>query len=96
MVRSIGAQLGLLAFTVAIVAGLVAGNSVTTVLIRALLVMLAACVIGQAVGWAGKLALREHLQRKKLQIDCQHRDADRASGKPQPKNSESPAPAEGG
>ena len=96
MVRSIGAQLGLLAFAVAIVVGLVAGNSVTTVLIRALLVMLAACVIGQAVGWAGKLVLRDHLQRKKLQIDRQHRNANRASGEPQTKNSDSPAPAEGG
>lgn len=78
MVRSIGAQIGLLAFAVAIIAGLSVGNSPTTILIRALLIMLAACVLGQLVGWTGKLVLRDHLQKKKLEIDRAHREAIRA------------------
>jgi hypothetical protein len=72
MVRSIGAQLGLLAFGLAIVAGLYVGNSPVTILVRALVVMVVACAIGQVLGWAGKQVLREHLQKKKLAIDRQH------------------------
>ena len=83
MARSIGAQLGLLAFTAAIVAGLYAGNSPTTILVRALLVMLVACACGQAVGWAGKQVLRDHLQRKKQAIDGEHYQAlNEADGQP--------------
>jgi hypothetical protein len=75
MARSIGAQLGLLAFAAAIVAGLYAGNSATTILVRALIVMVAACAAGQAVGWAAKQVLRDHLQRKKQAIDREHHQA---------------------
>lgn len=75
MVRSIGAQLGLLAFAAAIVAGLHAGNTPVTILVRALIVMLAACAAGQAVGWAAKQVLRDHLQQKKQAIDREHDQA---------------------
>ena len=72
MVRSIGAQLGLFAFGVAILAGLYAGNSPVTILVRAMASMVAACIVGQLLGWAGKQVLRDHLQKKKLTIDRQH------------------------
>ena len=72
MVRSIGAQIGLLAFAVGIVAGIYAGNSATVVLVRALLAMLIGAAVGQAVGWAVKALLRDHLQRHKLRIDDEH------------------------
>ncbi len=72
MVRCIGAQVGLLAFAVAILAGLHAGNAASTVLLRAIVVMFAAAVIGQLVAWISKLILRDHLQRRKLEIDRQH------------------------
>lgn len=75
MVRSLGAQLGLLAFAVAIAAGLYAGNSPTTILFRALLSLLLGCAVGQTVGWMGKLALREYFQRRKLNIDKAHQVA---------------------
>ena len=95
MVRSIGAQLGLLAFAIAILAGLCAGNTPTTILFRALLIMVAACLVGQAVGWIGKLVLRDHLQKKKLALDREHLESVRAlQQKSQPP--ESTAPAEGG
>ncbi len=75
MVQHTGAQLGLLAFTVAIVAGLYVGNSATVVLTRALLALLVGAVVGQLAGWAAKSVLRDHLQRKKLEIDRRHSDA---------------------
>lgn len=78
MVRSIGAQIGLLAFGVAILAGLYAGNPATIVLTRALVVLVVGALVGQAAGWAAKQVLREHLQRKKLEIDKRHLAAVRA------------------
>ncbi|MCA9244666.1 MAG: hypothetical protein KDA32_11955 [Phycisphaerales bacterium] len=59
----------MLAFAVALLSGVSAGNSFWTVLSRALIAMTIALFISQAVTWAGKLALRDHLQRKKYDID---------------------------
>ncbi len=72
MVRSTGAQIGLLAFTVAIVAGLYAGNSPAVVLTRGLVAMLVGAVVGQLAAWAAKLILRDYLQKRKLEIDREH------------------------
>lgn len=96
MVRSIGAQLGLLALGLAIVAGLFAGNSPTTILMRAVVIMVVACALGQAVGWTCKLILRDHLRRKKLEIDQQHREAVRALTEPDEEVAEATAPADAG
>ncbi|MGD8454338.1 MAG: hypothetical protein PVJ57_21200 [Phycisphaerae bacterium] len=89
MVRSIGAQLGLLAFGLAILAGLYAGNSPITILTRSLLIMVVACVLGQIVGWSGKLVLRDHLQRRKLALDREHCEAMLAMSE----DAEAPEPA---
>ncbi len=78
MVRNAGAQIALLAFAVAIVAGLYAGNSAMGILTRALIALAAGALVGQAAGWTAKLVLREHLQRKKLRIDTEHLAAIRA------------------
>ena len=75
MVQTTGVQIGLLAFAVAIVAGIYAGNPATVVMLRALLAMLVAALVGQAAGWAAKLVLRDHLQRRKLRIDREHFEA---------------------
>ena len=72
MVGSISAQIALLAFATAIVAGLYAGNSVAVVLQRALVAMFVALLVGKLVCWNTKLILRDHLQRKKLAIDRAH------------------------
>lgn len=72
MIGSLGAQLGLLAFAVAIFAGLLAGNSAGTVLSRALMVLALAVLVGQMAAATIKLVLRDHLQRRKLAIDRQH------------------------
>jgi hypothetical protein len=72
MVRSLGAQIGLLAFGIALAAGLWTGNSTNVVLVRALVALLAGAVLGQLAGWGAKLVVRDHLQRKKLEIDRHH------------------------
>lgn len=78
MVRNTGTQIGLLAFATAIVGGIYAGNSEVVILTRALVAMLLGAVVGQMAGWAAKVVLRDHLQRRKLRIDRQHIDAVRA------------------
>ena len=65
-------------FAVAIVAGLHAGNSATVVLLRALAALMLGAIVGQAAGWTAKIVLREHLQRRKLQIDRAHIESVRA------------------
>ncbi len=72
MIRTTSAQIGLLAFAVALVAGLYAGNAPAVVLFRALLAMFAGAVVGQFAGWAAKYVLREHFQRRKMAIDREH------------------------
>ena len=78
MVGSIGAQVGLLAFAAALLAGVAAGNGLTVVLTRSLVAMLAGAVVGQLAGWAAKSILREHLQRRKHDIDSAHFAASQA------------------
>lgn len=78
MVGSIGAQIGLLAFATALLAGLAAGNSLTVVLTRALVALLGGAVVGQFAGWAAKTILREYLQRRKHDIDTAHFAASQA------------------
>ena len=78
MVGSISAQIALLAFAAAIVAGLYAGNAPTTVLMRAIVAMFAAMTVGKLAAWSAKLVLRDHLQKKKRAIDRAHHDAMRA------------------
>ena len=72
MIGSISAQIALLAFAAAIIAGLSAGNSSMTVLLRALAIMFLALVVGKFAAWSTKLVLRDHLQKKKLAVDKAH------------------------
>jgi hypothetical protein len=77
MTRVISSQFALLAFGVAIVAGLYAGNSGTTIMLRALGVMVAALFIGQLAAWTAKQVLREHLAQRKRNIDKAHAEETR-------------------
>ncbi|MDX2199429.1 MAG: hypothetical protein SF069_10730 [Phycisphaerae bacterium] len=72
MTQALSAQVGLFGFAVAILVGLQAQNSPVTILSRALVVMFVAALIGQMVAWAGRAALRERLQARKLQLDQEH------------------------
>ncbi len=78
MTQSIGAQVALFAFGAAILAGLYAGNSPTTVIWRALLALVGGLIVGQVAAWVGKLVLRDHLRQKKQAIDREHVAATRA------------------
>jgi hypothetical protein len=72
MLGSVSAQVGLLAFAAAIVAGLYAGNAPATVLLRALAAMLVGFLVGRLASGTIRLVLRDHLQRRKLAIDQSH------------------------
>jgi hypothetical protein len=93
MVRTIGAQIGLLAFAVALVAGIYVGNTPTTVLMRALVAMVFGVLAGQSAAWAAKVVLRDHLQQKKLQIDREHLARVRMLAGEPPEAAEPPADA---
>lgn len=69
MVHSLGAQIGLVAFAVAILAGLHAGNSATTILTRALLALVLAVFAGQFSSFAIRLVLRDHMKQKKEAVE---------------------------
>jgi hypothetical protein len=80
MLGSLSAQVALLAFAAAILAGLSAGNSAATVLTRALVAMFVALLVAKLASWTTRLVLRDYLQHKKLSIDQAHR----ASTEPAP------------
>lgn len=75
MVRTIGAQLALLMFGLATLAGLLAGNSAGTILVRAVVAMFAAYLIGQAAAWCARLVLSEFLRERKRRLDQEHLEA---------------------
>ena len=64
MVRLCGAALGLFAFSITILLGLLAGNPANVVLLRALQAMLAFCLLGMCAGWVAYRVLDEHALRK--------------------------------
>ncbi|MCG3126174.1 MAG: hypothetical protein CHACPFDD_01004 [Phycisphaerae bacterium] len=72
MTRTISAQIGLLAFSLATGAGLVARNSATTVLVRALVALVVASLIAQCAAYFARQILRDVLIRTKSRIDAQH------------------------
>lgn len=79
MVGNIAAQIALLTFAMALLAGLHAGNTATTILSRALVALLVAWCGAQFVAWVARTVLRDHLQRKKITIDREHFAAKAAS-----------------
>ena len=63
MVRLCGASLGLFAFAIAILQGLLAGNPTPVILSRALWALFSFCIIGLIVGWVGFRVLDEHTMK---------------------------------
>jgi len=59
MLRRVGAQVGLLAFALAVFVGVRAGNTPATILQRAILSLAVGFVVGQFAAWTGRLAVRE-------------------------------------
>jgi len=64
MVRHCGACLGLFAFSIAILHGLMVDNPAETTLVRGLGAMFAFCLIGLCVGWVAQRILDEHAVRR--------------------------------
>ncbi len=64
MVRLCGAALGLFAFSSTVLLGLIAGNPVNVILLRALQAMLVFCLLGLCVGWVAYRVLDEHAVRR--------------------------------
>ena len=73
LARLVGGSLGLLAFVVALVAGLVAHNPATTILSRGILAMFVFCLIGLGLGTAAELVVTEHEGKRKREIEEQYR-----------------------
>ena len=65
--KVIAASFALIAFALAIVLGVVAGNSPTTSIWRALVAMVVCYFLGQMIGYAGRKAMTEHVERYKLE-----------------------------
>ena len=72
MIQKVSAQISLLGFAAAVLAGVYTQNPPLVVLLRALLVMFLAGAVAQFAAWTGKLVLREHLSRKKRELDQAH------------------------
>lgn len=66
--RFAGGMLGLLAFTVATLVGLAAGNPPTVILSRALWGLVVFCLIGLAVGMAAQAVIDEYMSREEARL----------------------------
>jgi len=64
MMRLCGACLGLFAFSIAIIQGLIVDNPADTTLVRGVEAMFAFCLIGLVVGWVAQRILDEHTVRR--------------------------------
>ena len=70
--RVLGVSLGLLAFTVTIIAGLWVQNPVTVTLSRSILALFLFCVIGLVLGGAAQLVINEHERECEKEISTPH------------------------
>jgi len=87
--KVVGGIMGTVAFSVACIVGLIAGNDATTVLSRGLMALLIFFVIGFGIGLMARKLIDEHMQRVV--------DADRqqqASETPEPRGEQDAADAD--
>ena len=66
--RYVGAGLGLLAFTVTVVAGLLVRNPVTVTLSRSILALFTFCLIGFVLGTAAQMVVAEREKKRESEI----------------------------
>ena len=64
IVRFSGATLGLLAFSIAVLGGLWAGNSVTLILSRAIWSLVIFCALGLVIGAAAQAVVEEYARQR--------------------------------
>ena len=72
--RVLGASLGLLAFTITIIAGLWVQNPVTVTLSRSILALFLFCVIGLVLGGAAQLIINEHEREREKEIRTRYHE----------------------
>lgn len=66
--RFSAASLALIAFTIAVVAGLFAGNPVTTTLSRGILALFIFCILGLSLGKIADVVIAEHQKKRETEI----------------------------
>ncbi len=88
--RYAGAALGLLAFTITIITGLLAQNPVSVTLSRSLLALLLFCLLGLALGTAANMVITEFETSGQADIRKKYRSdsAEAVSGGPDEESSE--------
>ena len=84
MVRLCGAALGLLAFAIAIVQGMLADNPTDVTIFRAVKAMFLFCVIGLGVGYVAHRVLDEHALRRRKEMFQEVDEDDAAVSEPRP------------
>jgi len=72
--RLTGAALGLLAFTVTVISGMVVENPVTVTLSRSILALFIFCLLGMALGAAAQAVVAEHESRRVEEIKERYRE----------------------
>ena len=85
--RLTGAALGLLAFTVTVISGMIVENPVTVTLSRSILALFIFCLLGMALGAAAQAVVAEHESQRVEEIKQRYRE----ENEPGPK---APAPQE--
>ena len=76
LARYAGASLGLLAFAVSTVAGLLAQNSVGVILSRSIFALFVFCIIGLVLGGVARMIIAEHETKQALEIRKRYEEAD--------------------
>ncbi len=66
--RFSGACLGLFAFTVSVIVGLIVGNPITVILSRSILMLFVFFLVGVIVGTAAQKVIHEHERKQRQKI----------------------------
>lgn len=82
MVRLCGASLGLFAFSVAIIQGLMVENPGDVILVRAMWALFLFCGLGLIVGWVANRILDEHAQTRYRELFPESEAAEKSSAAP--------------
>ncbi|MCH7808277.1 MAG: hypothetical protein IIB60_03550 [Planctomycetes bacterium] len=77
--RFVGAGLGLLAFTITVIAGLIVQNPVDVTLSRSILALFLFCMIGLALGTVAEMVVAEHERKRESEIRREHREEEPSS-----------------
>lgn len=78
--RLTGAALGLLAFAVTVISGMIVENPVTVTLSRSILAMFIFCLLGMVLGAAAQAVVAEHESQRVDEIKRRHREEVESSG----------------